>query len=56
MKKPLSLIKFHTCICLGDLFRVKISLKWAIIPFFRCSKMPGEAGKQEISQQMFQKC
>ena len=33
---------------LGDLFRVKIRWKWAIIPFFRCSKILGEAGKQEI--------
>ena len=33
---------------LGDLFRVKIREKWAIIPFFRCSKILGEAGKQEI--------
>ena len=32
---------------LGDLFRVKIRLKWAIIPFFRCSKILGQAGKQE---------
>ena len=31
---------------LGDLFRVKIRLKWAIIPFFRCSKILGEAGRQ----------
>ena len=37
---------------LGDLFRVKISKKWTIIPFFRCSKILGEAGKQEILQQM----
>ena len=36
---------------LGDIFRVKIRLKWAIIPFFRCSKILGEAGKQEILQQ-----
>ena len=27
----------------------------AIIPFFRCSKILGEAGKQEILQQMFRK-
>ena len=33
---------------LGDLFRVKIRLKWAIIPFFRCSRILGEVGKQEI--------
>ena len=33
---------------LGVLFRVKNLLKWAIIPFFRCSKILGEAGKQEI--------
>ena len=26
-----------------------------IIPFFRCSKILGEAGKQGILQQMFQK-
>ena len=26
-----------------------------IIPFYRCSKIPGEAGKQEILQQMFGK-
>ena len=31
---------------LGDLFRVKIRLKWAIIPFFRCPKILGEAGKK----------
>ena len=36
---------------LGDLFRVKIRLKWAIIPFFRCSKILGEAGKQVMLQQ-----
>ena len=40
---------------LDDLFTVKIGLKWAIIPFFRCSKILGEAGKQEILQQMFRK-
>ena len=28
---------------------------YLIIPFFRCSKILGEAGKQEILQQMFQK-
>ena len=32
---------------LGDL-TVKIRPKWAIIPFFRCSKILGEGGKQEI--------
>ena len=26
-------------------FRVNIRLKWVIIPFCRCSKIPGEAGK-----------
>ena len=40
---------------LGDLLRVKISLKWAIIPFFRSSKILGEAGKQEILPQMLRK-
>ena len=41
---------------LGDLFRVKIrKKKWAIIPFFRSSKILGEAGKQEILQQMIPK-
>ena len=40
---------------LGDLFRVKIRLKWAIKPFFRCSKILGQAGKQGILQQMFRK-
>ena len=40
---------------LGDLFRVKIRLKWAIIPFFRYSKILGETGNQEILQQMFRK-
>ena len=40
---------------LGDLFRVKIRLKWAIIPFFRCSKILGQAGKQEILQQTIRK-
>ena len=29
--------------------------KWVIIPFFRCSKILGQAGKQEILQQIFQK-
>ena len=33
---------------LGDLFRVKIRSKWAIIPFFRCSKILGDAGRQDI--------
>ena len=28
---------------LGNLFRVKIRWKWAIVPFFRCSKIIGEA-------------
>ena len=37
---------------LGDLLRVKIRQKWAIIPFFRSSKILGEAGKQEILQQL----
>ena len=36
----------------GDLLRVKNPLKWAIIPFFRCSKILGEAGKEEILQQI----
>ena len=40
---------------LGYLFRIKIRQKWAIIPFFRCSKILGEAGEQEILQQMFRK-
>ena len=40
---------------LGDLLRVKIRWKWAILPFIRCSKILGEAGKQEILQQMFRK-
>ena len=31
--------------------RLKIGQKWAIIPFFRYSKILGEAGKQEILQQ-----
>ena len=39
----------------GDLFRVKISLKWAIIPFFRYSKILGEAEKQVILEKMFRK-
>ena len=34
---------------------VNIRLKWVIIPFCRCSKILGEAGKQEILQQMFRK-
>ena len=34
-------------------FQDKNPLKWAIIPFFRCSKILGEARKQEILQQMF---
>ena len=33
-------------------FRVKIPWKWVNIPFFRCSKILGEAGKQEILQHM----
>ena len=41
---------------LGDLFRVKIrKKKWVIIPFFRSSKILGEAGKQGILQQMIPK-
>ena len=40
---------------LGELFGVKIRSKWAIIPCFRCSKILGEAGKQEILQKMFRK-
>ena len=40
---------------LGDLFRVKIRQKWGIIPFFSYSKIPAEAGKQEILQEMFRK-
>ena len=36
---------------LGDLFRVKIRWKWSILLFFICSKILGEAGKQEILQQ-----
>ena len=28
-------------------FRVNIRLKWVIIPFCRCSKILGEAGKQK---------
>ena len=40
---------------LGDLFRVKIRLQWAVIPFFRYSKILGETGKLEILQQMFRK-
>ena len=40
---------------LGDLLRVQIRYKLAIIPFFRCSKILGEAGKQEILQQMLRK-
>ena len=30
---------------LRDLFRAKIRWKWAIIPFFKCPKILGEAGK-----------
>ena len=37
---------------LGDIFRVKICEKWGIISLFRCSKILGEAGKQEILQQI----
>ena len=33
----------------------EIRQKWAIIPFSRCSKILGEAGKQEILQEMFRK-
>ena len=40
---------------LGDPFRVKIRLKLEIIPFFIFSKILGEAGKQEILQQMLRK-
>ena len=40
---------------MGDLFKVKNPLKWAIKQFFRCSKIVGEEGKQEILQEMFQK-
>ena len=40
---------------LGDIFRVKIREKWAIMQFSRCSKILGEAGKKEILQQMFRK-
>ena len=40
---------------LGDLFRVKIRKKWAMLAIFRCSKILGEAGKQEILRQMFRK-
>ena len=40
---------------LGGFFRVNIRLKLVIIPFCRCSKILGEAGKQEILQQMFRK-
>ena len=36
-------------------FSVKIRQKWAIIAFFRSSKILGETGKQEILQQMFRK-
>ena len=36
-------------------FRVKLRQKWAITPFFRCSKILGEAVKQEILQKMFRK-
>ena len=36
---------------LGDLFRVKICLKWAIIALFGCSKNLGEACEQEVLQQ-----
>ena len=36
-------------------FKVKIRQKWVIIPFCRCSKTLGEAGKQEILQQMLRK-
>ena len=39
----------------GDYFRVKIRQKWVVIPFFRCSKILGEADKQEILQKMFRK-
>ena len=38
---------------LGELFRVKI--RKAITPLFRCSKILGEVGKQEILQKMFRK-
>ena len=34
---------------------VNIRLKWVITPFCRCSKILGEAGNQEILQQMFRK-
>ena len=40
---------------LGDLSRIKIGWKWAIMPFFICSKILGESDKQEILQQMFRK-
>ena len=40
---------------LGDLSRIKIDWKWAIMPFFICSKILGESDKQEILQQMFRK-
>ena len=38
---------------IGDLFRVKIRLSHYTI--FRCLKILGEAGKQEILQRMFRK-
>ena len=38
---------------LGDLLKVKILLKWANVPFSRCSKRLGEVSKQDILQQMF---
>ena len=40
---------------LGDLFRVKNPLKMDNYTIFGGSKILGEAGKQEIKQQMFRK-
>ena len=40
---------------MSDVFRVKIRLKMGNYTFSRCSKTLGEAGKQEILQQMFRK-
>ena len=40
---------------LGELFGVRIRLKWAVIPSFRCSNILGNAGKQEIFSTNFVK-
>ena len=38
-----------------EIVEAEIRWKRAILPSFRCSKILGEEGKQEIVQQMFQK-